>query len=264
MASFSESDFDVPNPFSRIVPGAEIYPDWNIIDNKPEMALLVTKIFAVWASIERELNFLLVRVLGLGPNSRPQAPLAMFQVLTAQHLQLKVLDAAARAELSKAHQTGSIASTIMDSYDVFSAVLNVVESAQKPRNRLAHWVWGGCRQRQDLLALIDPTTLWGNDYRELDFFTNLPCDVDGWDPDWIDPVHAIAYSASDLSRSLRDLEEAHSCLKILASYLSYEGTDEQREIFEKLNEQRSFRSALNRILEGQRKSPPQTDGSPPP
>jgi hypothetical protein len=91
----------MPNPFSRIVPGAEIYPDWTILDNKPEMALLVTKIFAVWASIERELNFLLVRVLGLGPSSRPQAALAMFKVLTAQHLQMKVLDAAARAQLSK-------------------------------------------------------------------------------------------------------------------------------------------------------------------
>jgi hypothetical protein len=254
----------MPHPFSRIIPDAEIYIDPAILDNKPDMAALVVKIFATWASIERELNFLLVRVLGLSPSSKPQAALAMFEVLTAQHLQLKVLDAAARAELSKAHQMGSIASTFMDSYDVFSAVLKVAGSAQTPRNRLAHWVWGGCRQRQDLLALIDPEKLWGNDYRELDFFTNLPMDTPpGWSPDWIDPDYALAYSISDLDRSLRDLDEAHSCLRILASYLSYEGTDEQREIFEKLNEQRSFRSALNQILEDQKKFPPKIGGPPP-
>jgi hypothetical protein len=128
------------NPFSSVIQNAEIYLDPGILDNKPEMALLVVKIFAVWASIERELNFLLVRVLGLGPDSRPRAALAMFDVLTAQHLQLRVLHAAAEAELSTAYQIGSLTAST-ENYDVFSAVLNSADSAQKPRNQLSHWVW---------------------------------------------------------------------------------------------------------------------------
>jgi hypothetical protein len=51
------------------------------------MAILITKIFATWASIEQQLNFLLVRVLGA--NAAPA--LAMFETLTAQRLQLKAL-----------------------------------------------------------------------------------------------------------------------------------------------------------------------------
>jgi hypothetical protein len=124
---------------------------------------------------------------------------------------------------------------------------------------------GGCRQRPNLLALIDPKALWKNDYRELDFFTNRPMDVgDGWDPDWIDPNFAVAYSVNDLSRALRDLEEAFQCLKLLASYLSYKGTDEQQEIFEKLNEQRVFHLALSQIREGRKKTHTSPDGSLPP
>lgn len=143
--------------------------------------------------------------------------------------------------------------------------MSLADSAQKQRNILAHRLWGGCRQRPDLLALVDPNLLWKNDYRELDFFTNLPTSIgDGWDPDWIDPAHALAYSTEDLSRILRDMEETRSFFTILASYLSFEGTHEQAQIFDKLSELKSFRSALNQIRMDQRKSQSSTDGSPPP
>lgn len=118
----------MPNPFSRIVPNAEIYIDPYILDNKPEMALLIVKIFALWASVERELRFLMVRVLGAdaGP------AIAIYETLTAQHLQLGALDAAAKVALSAR------------SYDVFRAVTVIAKSTQAPRNNLAHLVWGGC------------------------------------------------------------------------------------------------------------------------
>jgi hypothetical protein len=116
----------MPNPFSRIVPNAEIYLDPNVLDSKSEMAPLVAKIFALWASIERELKFLLVRVLGAdaGP------AIAIYETLTAQHLQLSALDAAAKVALSER------------SYDVFLAVTAIAKGAQAPRNDLAHLVWG--------------------------------------------------------------------------------------------------------------------------
>ncbi|MES5481515.1 hypothetical protein QMZ05_02075 [Bradyrhizobium sp. INPA03-11B] len=59
----------MPNPFSRIIPDAEIYLDPNVLDDKPEMAAAVARIFAVWASIEHRLRFLLIEVVGSGARS---------------------------------------------------------------------------------------------------------------------------------------------------------------------------------------------------
>src|SRR5947208_3209825 len=103
----------MPHPFSRIVPDAHIYLDTDILTDKPDMALLVTKIFAVWASIEQDLSFLLVRVLGA--DAAPA--IAMHATLTAQHLQNSALQAAARAALPK------------DKFEVFQAVMSITESA---------------------------------------------------------------------------------------------------------------------------------------
>src|SRR5450755_3390756 len=85
-------DFGMPHPFNKIVPDAHIFLDANILDDKPGMAILVTKIFATWAQIEHELSVLLIRVLGA--NAAPA--IAMHTALTAQHLQNTALQAAAK------------------------------------------------------------------------------------------------------------------------------------------------------------------------
>jgi hypothetical protein len=255
------------NPFSRIIRDAEIYLNPNVLDNKPEMALLVVKIFAVWASIEHELRFLLVRVLGT--DARPA--IAIYETLTAPRLQLNALDAAAKTALPP------------ERYEIFSAVISIVEAFQTPRNHLAHWIWGGCRQRPDLLALIDPETLKENDFREAIVrerrIDSFPLEIDGWDPDWIDPQCVLAYSINDLTRALRDIESGLLCLGLFAAYLAAEPRKdiadkfhiseedqrvEQDQILARLSEERLFHGALSRIRAGQKKSPGAPDGSPPP
>jgi hypothetical protein len=77
----------------------------------------------------------------------------MYSVLTAQRLQLKALDAAAKASLSSTD------------YEIFCAALSVADSTQTPRNQLAHWAWGGCRQKPDLLIVVDPKMLEARDFR---------------------------------------------------------------------------------------------------
>ena len=125
----------MPQPLSRIASGANISLNQHTLKDKPEMAILVTEIFANWAQIEHGLSLLLVRVLGAveGP------AIAMYSVLTAQHLQNKALEAAAKSALQPEH------------YQVFLAVISAIESAQSARNRLAHWMWGSCKERPDLL-----------------------------------------------------------------------------------------------------------------
>ena len=121
----------MPQPINKIVPDAHVYLSYDVLQDKPELALLVCKIFAIWGRIEQQLTVLLVRVL----RADYEPALAIYSTLTAQHLQNRALDAAAKATLSA------------DDYLIFSAAISVSESAQAPRNHLAHWSWGGCKHK---------------------------------------------------------------------------------------------------------------------
>jgi hypothetical protein len=130
----------MPQPLTRLVPDGKFIPNWSVLDDKPEMSALVAGIFGVWGYIERDLGLLLVNVLG----ADAEPAIAMFSTLTAQHLQMGALEAAARTSLSP------------DVFDVFDAATCVVESVQADRNRLAHWIWGSCDALPDALLLADP------------------------------------------------------------------------------------------------------------
>jgi Helix-turn-helix len=54
----------MPQPIDRIVPDPHVYLKTDILQDKPEFAILVAEIFSVWARIEQELSLLLIRVLG--------------------------------------------------------------------------------------------------------------------------------------------------------------------------------------------------------
>ena len=101
----------MPQPIAKIVRNSHVYLTNDALADKPDLAILVTKIFATWARIEQEFNFLLVRVLGA--DAAPA--IAMFQTLTAQHLQLGALEAAARAALST------------EDFQIFIAALSTAE-----------------------------------------------------------------------------------------------------------------------------------------
>jgi hypothetical protein len=253
----------MPQPFSRLVPDAHIYLDSNILADKPDLAILVTKIFAGWAKIEHELSFLLVRVLGA--DAAPA--IAMHATLTAQHLQNSALQAAAKAALSP------------DDFDIFQAALSTAESAATPRHHLAHWIWGGCKQRPELLALADPKMIKQRDFRVEKFYGANP----NRGPDdiiknielyFFDTSAVLAYAKNDLERALRDLEEAFQALFLLGIYLrplststlvkftEFEAEPEEitAGILKKLNELRLFREALARIRAARQSTPPKTDG----
>ena len=242
----------MPQPIDRIVPGPHVYLSSDVLHDKPELALLVCKIFAVWARIEQQLTVLLVRVLG----ADYEPALAIYSTLTAQHLQNRALDAAAKATLAS------------EDYYFFSAAISVSESAQAPRNQLAHWSWGACRERPELLTLADPKMLSARDIRVADRI-HLPLPFTyGVDPEEVvnliqfDNSKILAYSKGDLERAVRDLETANIVIKNLVDYIDpvvseslyqhlpeFRRTREQirAEALKKLNEQRLFREALTRL-----------------
>jgi hypothetical protein len=254
----------MPQPINRIVPDPEVFLDTDILSSKPELAVIVTKIFATWAEIEHSLSMLLVQIL----RAAESPAVAMFGVLTSQHLQSTALDAAAKSALPD------------DDYDIFLAVVSVCDSAQTPRNHLAHWAWGGCKQKPDLLCLADPAMIRERDIRVIKYFSGT--ERIHWgnarELHSFDPSQIFAYSKDDLERALRDLEEASEALFLFEYYANptlsrsalgdlvarrWEPDSVRADVLRRLNERRLFREALARIrADRQKPLPPQPE--PPP
>lgn len=197
----------MPQPIRAIVSDPHIVLDTKALADKPEFALLVCEIFATWASIERQLNGLLVRMIGANATSAH----AIFSILQAQHLQTKALESAARAALDD------------NGFGAFRAYMRVIDSVQKTRNKLAHWSWGKCKQRPDLLILADPKMLKERDHRSAAYFQSAPANtfnaVEVWMAIHFDDSYIFAFTKDDLERDLRDLRQADELSNMFASFL---------------------------------------------
>jgi len=256
----------MPQPINRIVPDPHVILNTDSIRNKPDFAVIICEIFATWASIERDLKALLVRLLGADV-----APAhAIFSILQTQQLQSKALQAAAKATLDP------------PGLEAFTAFMTVTESVQKSRNRLAHWAWGSCATRPDLLVLADPDMLKERDVRTATHFQsqkngklNLE---ETWDAIQFDNSYILAYTKADLERELRDIKEAEYITLLFGIYLDPsigflhakslqlpESVEEIRELaLSQLNQERLFRTALDQIRASQKSTRPSPDGSSPP
>lgn len=255
--SLEDDDLDMPQPINKILPNPHVILDIGILDDKPELAILVVKIFAIWASIEGRLSVLLVHLLGADSVHAH----AIFSILQTQALQTKAMEAAAKSALQG------------DDLDVFNAYLTVTTAVQKTRNRLAHWAWAKCVQRPDLLVLGDPDGLKERN-------TRLAAHLQSLRPgaSLLEMAHNIqfdlskfyGYSKADLEREVRDLLEADQIGFIFQnSYLDpsfsvvhasyFDEPDDPMEIRAKallqLNEKRLFREALAQIRANQKKLP---------
>lgn len=113
--------------------------------------MLVSRVVAMWSSVDYRLGLLLVQIL----RADEHPAVAMYFTVTSPYMRRLALDAAAEATLSR------------DDYCVFRATIAIVESAAVPRNQLAHWIWGGCAQRPDLLALADRKKFKSTQFKQL-------------------------------------------------------------------------------------------------
>jgi hypothetical protein len=243
-------------PISKIVPHPRVYLATDVLTDKPDFAILVSQIFATWAAIEQKLSFLLVHVLGASAGPA----LAMYSTLTAQHLQLGALEAAAKAAMSA------------DDFSVFKAALSVADAVQGPRNHLAHWAWGGCGQRRDLLVLVDPKILRDRDFKIAALIEGVELETKSYADS--EPSQMLAYSKADLERALRDLEECEMIIDDLTTYINPSiavmitadlpdqlTRDQIRAVtLEQLACRRLFREALVRTRAVRKNSRPKTGG----
>lgn len=87
----------MPQPINRIVRDPHVVLNTNVLSNKPDFAIIVCEIFATWASIERDLSSLMVRLLG----AKAAPAHAIFAILQTQSLQSKAFEAAAQSSLDE-------------------------------------------------------------------------------------------------------------------------------------------------------------------
>lgn len=240
----------MPQRLDKVVPNPHLYLDDNALHNKPDMAVIACQIFAKWALIEHELSLLLVRILG----AHEHPALAVYSILDSTRLQLLALEAAAKSVLP------------LDDYHLFQAVLDIADSAQKTRNKLAHWCWAGCKQRPDLLVLADPKMIKERDLRALKLAFQNPSelpDLDAYAAYQFDPSRALSFTKDDLTRAAVELENAYQAVFIFELYLRpYENPfaglvfkgehpeDVRKALLDRLTSVPSFRAALDRIRAG--------------
>jgi hypothetical protein len=151
----------------------------------------------------------------------------------------------------------------------------IIDSVQTPRNHLAHWVWGRCQQRPDLLALVDPKMFKANEIYFRRFVAKgfeVPADLAEAEAqakkEFLDLDHVLAYSKDDLQRAKRDLLEAREILLAFGVFLNpqYLKTlftnritgkfmdklnvaDIRAQFLTRLNEFRLFQEAIDRVRE---------------
>jgi hypothetical protein len=248
---FLES-FDMPQPLSRVKPGATVRQRPRVLDYlPPKYAQLVAGIFSNWSLIEYRLSTLLVRILG----ADAEPALAMYATLDAQHLKLGAIEAAAKAALEE------------NEYDIFKATMSMTRSVQTPRNQLAHWIWAHSSELPDALLVAEPKSAKDRD-RE---FT-LALESGETDSAKIsalntfDPAHVQVYREGDLQRARDDMEQGAEITYLTIVYLDglYKGrikplpwtsrTPTRAQLFEQLYGQRLFQEAWDRIQTDRKKS----------
>jgi hypothetical protein len=255
----------MPQPISNYVRDPYLTLETDGLAKLPNMAILVAEIFAQWASIERELGVLLVRLLGA--DAAPAH--AIFGILLTQSLQTKALEAAARSSLSAEH------------FEAFTAVMTVIDGVKKTRNKLAHWAWAKCKQRPDLLVLADPDFIKEHDSNAIAFFQRFDPNEAYFKEHWakiqFDPSAFYAYTEKDLEREVRDLKQAGRVLLMFGMLLDPSialvnaksvGLPEDREVLrglvlQELNGEPLFREAVARTNASRKSTPPPPDGSNP-
>ena len=252
----------MPQPLNKVVPNATVSLTPDALTDKPDMAVVVTQIFAMWAHLEQALAIILIRLIG----GDQDVALAIYSMLQTDSLRQSALLAAARAKLPS------------EDNDILVAVINVANRVATPRNQLAHWPWAVCKERPDLLLLIDPKFFKAQELKPARL--NSPNTVgstkvfdDMIAVQQFDLATIQTYGIADLKRSLRDIEEAHIVLSLAVKLLDAnsivqvrrdapDGQAARDQLLQQLNGQRLFREALaaKQIDKGQTSNPPKMNG----
>lgn len=136
----------MPQPLSRIAHHANVEIG-NVGDDplshRPQIALLAMKSIAAWSNVE---SFMLRTFVELAGGQKADAA-AVFLAMETSTAKSAAISALAERKLSAPNLA------------LLRAIIKVVKSAQKERDKIAHWIWGTSAQLLDALLLADPRNL---------------------------------------------------------------------------------------------------------
>lgn len=136
----------MPQPLSRIAPNAG-YELGNVgtrtLSQRPDLALMAMEVIAAWSHVESFMLRMYIQLAG-GAQSDAAAVFLAMETSTAKSAAITVL---AERKLSP------------ENLKLLRAVIKITKSAQKERDKLAHWIWGLSPQLPDALLLSDPRNL---------------------------------------------------------------------------------------------------------
>jgi hypothetical protein len=140
----------MPQPLSRVAPRATIFignAGDRPLSRHPDLAVLAIEAIASWSNVEALLLSLFIDVVG-GHNSLAAN---VFLSLEGQSAKNAAIEAAAASALM-ARPTELRA---------LRAILALVKTNKKDRNKLAHWTWGESPDLTDAVLLFDPRSSIG-------------------------------------------------------------------------------------------------------
>ncbi len=118
-----------------------LFPPEKVIE-RPEVAARIAQCIACWSLVEIETSRLFARLFGRGPDL--EAGVALYNSFAGANHKERAIKVLARSGKGRA------------CYEIIDALLKVIESQRKIRDKIAHWCWGISDQIPDGLVLVDP------------------------------------------------------------------------------------------------------------
>lgn len=131
----------MPRPLSTLRPGVKWSTSINAIDEVPDLAPDICKLFAAWANVEHQLEMLFVEITG----GSSRSVLAVFDSLESDRAKRDAIRAAAKIHLQR--------SDII----ALETALKMVKTAGKARHRFAHHLWGAIDGMPKAISLTPPS-----------------------------------------------------------------------------------------------------------
>ena len=131
----------MPQPLTRWLPEIDFSPD--ALALRPDLAVYIAQVSAVWARIEVSLGFQLAVML----HTEARTGVSMYLALTGSAAQEHVLSAAAEIRLPKELKSE------------FARLLTTVRARAKERNKIVHGLWSIHPEKTNALINCSPDSL---------------------------------------------------------------------------------------------------------
>jgi hypothetical protein len=140
----------LPQPILKISPRANVSFAPGRVIERPEVAAWIGQCITSWSDVETQTSRLFTLLFG---TRNVEAGVELYNSFGTSALKQNAIKTLARSKLPRG---------------CYEALLKVVESHQKTRDKIAHWYWGISDEIPDGLALVNPKNILVREARTTD------------------------------------------------------------------------------------------------